>query len=113
MQNGGNQLYIGAGISSSISKSSLRAVISAVNQMPLPILNRPGLLQYCFMHISRQISFLAGLPAVSVFFHISSFNLQYRAIISMRNLIESSHTWKSIIYFSLRERDDADDFTIS
>ena len=35
MQNGGNQLYIGAGISSSISKSSLRAVISAVNQMPL------------------------------------------------------------------------------
>ncbi len=35
MQNGGSQLYIGAGISSSISKSSLRAVISAVNQMPL------------------------------------------------------------------------------
>ncbi len=35
MQNGGQNLYIGAGISSSISKSSLRAVISAVNQMPL------------------------------------------------------------------------------
>lgn len=35
MQNGDDRLYIGAGISSSISKSSLRAVISAVNQMPL------------------------------------------------------------------------------
>ena len=35
MQNGGQKLYIGAGISSSISKSSLRAVISAVNQMPV------------------------------------------------------------------------------
>ncbi len=35
IQNGGNRLYIGAGISSSISKSSLRAVISAVNQMLL------------------------------------------------------------------------------
>lgn len=35
MQNGDNKLYIGAGISSSISKSSLRAIISAVNQMPL------------------------------------------------------------------------------
>ena len=35
MQNGGQKLYIGAGISSSISKSSLRAVISAVNQMPI------------------------------------------------------------------------------
>jgi 2-isopropylmalate synthase len=34
IQNGGNLLYIGAGISSSISKSSLRAVLSAVNQMP-------------------------------------------------------------------------------
>lgn len=34
MQNGDDRLYIGAGISSSISKSSLRAVISAVNQMP-------------------------------------------------------------------------------
>ncbi len=34
VQNGGDRLYIGAGVSSSISKSSLRAVISAVNQMP-------------------------------------------------------------------------------
>ena len=34
VQNGGNHLYIGAGISSSISRSSLRAVVSAVNQMP-------------------------------------------------------------------------------
>jgi len=33
VQNGGNKLYIGAGVSSSISKSSLRAVVSAVNQM--------------------------------------------------------------------------------
>ncbi|MDW7659510.1 MAG: 2-isopropylmalate synthase, partial [Bacillota bacterium] len=33
VQNGGNRLYIGSGISSSISKSSLRAVVSAVNQM--------------------------------------------------------------------------------
>ena len=33
VQNGNNQLYIGAGISSSISKSSLRAILSAVNQM--------------------------------------------------------------------------------
>lgn len=33
IQNGDNRLYIGAGISSSISKSSLRAVLSAVNQM--------------------------------------------------------------------------------
>lgn len=35
VQNGGNKLYIGAGVSSSISKSSLRAVVSAVNQMML------------------------------------------------------------------------------
>lgn len=34
VQNGDNHLYIGAGISSSISRSSLRAVVSAVNQMP-------------------------------------------------------------------------------
>ena len=33
IQNGGHQRYIGAGISSSISKSSLRAVVSAVNEM--------------------------------------------------------------------------------
>ncbi len=33
IQNGGTERYIGAGISSSISKSSLRAVLSAVNQM--------------------------------------------------------------------------------
>ena len=33
IQNGGDRLYIGAGISSSISRSSLRAVVSAVNQM--------------------------------------------------------------------------------
>lgn len=33
IQNGGNNLYIGAGISSSISKSSLRAVVSAVNEL--------------------------------------------------------------------------------
>ncbi len=33
VQNGGQQLYIGCGISSSISKSSLRAVISAVNKI--------------------------------------------------------------------------------
>ena len=33
VQNGGNKTYIGAGISSSISKSSLKAVLSAVNQM--------------------------------------------------------------------------------
>lgn len=33
IQNGNNKLYIGAGISSSISKSSLRAVLSAVNQL--------------------------------------------------------------------------------
>jgi 2-isopropylmalate synthase len=33
IQNGGNHQYIGAGISSSISKSSLRAVVSAVNAM--------------------------------------------------------------------------------
>jgi 2-isopropylmalate synthase len=34
LQNGGTDRYIGAGISSSISKSSLRAILSAVNQMP-------------------------------------------------------------------------------
>ena len=34
IQNGGNKNYIGAGISSSVSKSSLRAIISAVNQIP-------------------------------------------------------------------------------
>ena len=33
IQNGGNRLYIGSGVSSNISKSSLRAVVSAVNQM--------------------------------------------------------------------------------
>lgn len=33
VQNGDNKVYIGAGISSNVSKSSLRAVISAVNQM--------------------------------------------------------------------------------
>ena len=33
VQNGDNNIYIGAGISSNVSKSSLRAVISAVNQM--------------------------------------------------------------------------------
>ncbi|NLM77934.1 MAG: 2-isopropylmalate synthase [Ruminococcaceae bacterium] len=33
IQNGGERLYIGAGVSSSISRSSLRAVVSAVNQM--------------------------------------------------------------------------------
>lgn len=33
VQNGDNNLYIGAGISSNVSKSSLRAVLSAVNQM--------------------------------------------------------------------------------
>ena len=35
VQNGNNRLYIGCGISSSISKSSLRAVVSAVNRMML------------------------------------------------------------------------------
>ena len=34
IQNGGNKSYIGAGISSSVSKSSLRAILSAVNQIP-------------------------------------------------------------------------------
>lgn len=34
VQNGDNRLYIGAGISSNVSKSSLRAVLAAVNQMP-------------------------------------------------------------------------------
>jgi 2-isopropylmalate synthase len=34
IQNGGNKQYIGAGISSSVSRSSLRAVLSAVNQIP-------------------------------------------------------------------------------
>lgn len=34
VQNGDNKLYIGAGVSSNVSKSSLRAVLSAVNQMP-------------------------------------------------------------------------------
>lgn len=33
VQNGDNNIYIGAGISSNVSKSSLRAVISAANQM--------------------------------------------------------------------------------
>lgn len=33
IQNGGNTLYVGSGVSSNISKSSLRAVVSAVNQM--------------------------------------------------------------------------------
>lgn len=34
IQNGGNKTYIGAGISSSVSRSSLRAILSAVNQIP-------------------------------------------------------------------------------
>jgi 2-isopropylmalate synthase len=33
MQNGSRQLYIGSGISSSVSRSSLRAVVSSVNQI--------------------------------------------------------------------------------
>ncbi|HAL74300.1 MAG TPA: 2-isopropylmalate synthase [Clostridiales bacterium] len=33
IQNGGSKLYVGSGVSSNISKSSLRAVVSAVNQM--------------------------------------------------------------------------------
>ncbi|MDD2533668.1 MAG: 2-isopropylmalate synthase [Eubacteriales bacterium] len=33
IQNGGHKTYIGAGISSSVSKSSLRAILSAVNQI--------------------------------------------------------------------------------
>ncbi len=35
MQNGDDQLYIGSGISSSVSRSSLRAVVSCVNQILL------------------------------------------------------------------------------
>ncbi|MDD2456950.1 MAG: 2-isopropylmalate synthase [Eubacteriales bacterium] len=34
IQNGGNKTYVGAGISSSVSRSSLRAILSAVNQIP-------------------------------------------------------------------------------
>jgi 2-isopropylmalate synthase len=40
IQNGDNTLYIGAGISSNVSKSSLRAVISAVNKMNAVKLNK-------------------------------------------------------------------------
>jgi len=34
IKNGGNKTYVGAGISSSVSRSSLRAILSAVNQIP-------------------------------------------------------------------------------